>query len=387
VTRVARMLVSSLGGFALLVGCAHKEYPPPYPAHMMVPWLDNYPIIPTTPPPAELAWRPTMNATLASLKFVPAAQEWQLWKERTESKQVCRGTGPQRKCRTVTPASAVDIANKRSVVSANLANMNMGSDVQARFVFDPDSTPLYRVLTSPNEFTTMFIVPGERAAIPLPLPDEDWEVHAGKQGMTMEGTETTVRREFILIRPKWAPMTTRAMLPLASGHTLSFEFISRAQPGMLSVAWETPPKPPEPPPIPIDKQPPLFEKAQAYTAYKLELKGKSKYPPAWFPEGVADDGKNTIIKLPSLEGIRAPVVQGIQQTGKPALVQSRLFIREEYGALLYVQGLWPALLIRDAAGLQVQATRLPPDSTREDGQYVPLRQVRDVPRPRARTTW
>ena len=54
------------------------------------------------------------------------------------------------------------------------------------------------------------------------------------------------------------------------------------------------------------------------------------------------------------------MVQGLQQTGKPALVQSRLYVRPEHGTWLYVQGLWPALQLQDGAGVRVEAVRQAP---------------------------
>ena len=55
-----------------------------------------------------------------------------------------------------------------------------------------------------------------------------------------------------------------------------------------------------------------------------------------------------------------PVVSGVQQNGSLALVQSRWYVRPEHGAWLYVQGLWPALQLKDAQGLRVRVVRQAP---------------------------
>lgn len=135
---------------------------------------------------------------------------------------------------------------------------------------------------------------------------------------------------------------------------------------MLSVSWEVPERPPPPPEVPPDQRPPQFDNALAYADYRIELEGKATQPPPWFPEAVLDDGKNTMIRFRGmLEGIRLPVVSGIQQTGKPALVQSRLYVRPDHGAWMYVQGLWPALTLRDSAGISVRLVRQVPQSITE----------------------
>jgi hypothetical protein len=92
--------------------------------------------------------------------------------------------------------------------------------------------------------------------------------------------------------------------------------------------------------------------------------------PPWLLTAVVDNGKNTLIQFPgTLDGTRMPVVTGVQQTGKPALVQSRLYVRPEHGTWLYVQGLWPALALRDSAGLQVTLVRQPPQTPRAEGGH------------------
>ena len=77
-----------------------------------------------------------------------------------------------------------------------------------------------------------------------------------------------------------------------------------------------------------------------------------------------DDGKNTLLRFRgTLEGIRLPVISGVQQNGSLALVQSRWYVRPEHGAWLYVQGLWPALQLQDAQGLRCGSCARPRTAT------------------------
>src|SRR5262245_29155342 len=166
------------------------------------------------------------------------------------------------------------------------------------------------------------------------------------------------RNETILIRPVTTPLRARCMLTFHSGLTIQLDIEARDKPGMLSVAWDLP-LPVEAPPPPPNELPPNFNKDHAYANYEMKLEEGPK--PPWYPVGVVDDGANTMIKFPNqFDGIRLPVVQGIQQNGNPALVQSRLFQRPEFGAWMYVPGLWPALEVKDGAGIKVKLIRQPP---------------------------
>ena len=103
---------------------------------------------------------------------------------------------------------------------------------------------------------------------------------------------------------------------------------------------------------------------QVYTGYTLDADSNPTRVPPWLPEIVMDDGKNTLLRFRgTLEGIRLPVVSGVQQNGSLALVQSRWYVRPEHGAWLYVQGLWPGLELQDAQGLRVRVVRQGPPVT------------------------
>jgi type IV secretory pathway VirB9-like protein len=232
-----------------------------------------------------------------------------------------------------------------------------GQSIQVRYPYDLRGQKVYEIHTSPLEFTRLLLPEGEQMAAKLALDPALWEVSYGKTGA--EGS----RQELIAVRPVQAPQKGRDMLLFQSGLTLYLQFIATERPGMLSVAWDMPARQMTPPPLPLDQQPPKFDNARAYAGYRLEVDEKAALTPPWLPTAVVDDGKNTLIRLPgTLEGTRMPVVTGIQQTGKPALVQSRLYVRPEHGAWLYVQGLWPKLMLRDGAGLTVALVRQPPQT-------------------------
>ena len=77
-----------------------------------------------------------------------------------------------------------------------------------------------------------------------------------------------------------------------------------------------------------------------------------------------DDGRNTLLNCRgTLEGKQLPVVSGVQQHGRLALVHSRWYVRPEHGAWLYVQGVHPALQLTDAQGLRVRVVRQVPPAT------------------------
>ena len=116
---------------------------------------------------------------------------------------------------------------------------------------------------------------------------------------------------------------------------------------MLSVTWDIPALAPVPRAGPAARWingPHSLTAQQVYTGYTLDADSNPTTVPPWLPEIVLDDGKNTLLRFRgTLEGIRLPVVSGVQQNGSLALVHSRWYVRPEHGAWLYVQGLQPAL--------------------------------------------
>src|SRR5262249_22718560 len=129
--------------------------------------------------------------------------------------------------------------------------------------------------------------------------------------------------------------------------------------------------------VPLTARPPKFDGSRAYTGYTVTVEGKDKLTPPWMPEGVADDGQNSLIRFAApLDWTRAPVVTGLAQNGKPAIAPNRYWTRPnapEERAILFVQGLWPGLALRDSAGLTVKIVRQVP-------HQVFAREGNDAPR-------
>jgi type IV secretory pathway VirB9-like protein len=110
-----------------------------------------------------------------------------------------------------------------------------------------------------------------------------------------------------------------------------------------------------------------------HLAYRLEDDPKGGTPP-WLPRTVFDDGRHTFVQLPPLQGQRLPAVFAKAQTGATVLTQSRLYTqaaKPEAGAWLIVQGLHPALELKDATGLRVTLVRQPTTTLAQGGPRVP----------------
>jgi type IV secretory pathway VirB9-like protein len=347
---LSRALLCGLTGGLLLAGCATTQsYPPAVPAQTTrVTW--------EAPPLACYVSR-GLFADLGAVRPVslqpPRGEEWKLWRAQESPKQVCRGKGKRRKCSTVGP-DAVAQANRGALVRPTPFNTALGQSAVVRFEVDPKYNRVYEIVTSPLETTLLAFPEGERLASDLLVNEQLWEVKAGRAGVE------DAQREVLAIRPLYAPMIGRGVVLLRSGAQILLKLVAQEQPGALSVTFDLPATAIAPPKPTPDQVPPRFDTANAYEGYTLQVEGKAR--PAWMPEGILDDGHNTLIKFPGLlEGMRVPVVNGIRQDGKPALVQSLLYIRPEHGAWMYIQGLWPALELKDAAQVGVKIVRQPPN--------------------------
>jgi type IV secretory pathway VirB9-like protein len=358
---VSRFVLPALGGLVLLAGCTTLEtYPPAIPAHTTrVGWGELPPVsCYAATPPAPL---PELASVRTISLHPPSREEWKLWRVQAPAKQVCRGKGKRRTCKDVTP-DVIDEANRGALVRPAPVNTALGQSAQVRYEVDLKYNRVYEVPLSPVEFTMLSFPEGERLASDLMVDKERWEVLPGKYG------QEETRREVFAIRPLYAPMTGRGVVMLRSGGQILLKLVAQERPGAISVTWDLPAAAIPPPKPTPDQIPPHFDTAVAYEGYTMQVEGK--YQPAWMPQGVLDDGKNTLIKFPGLlEGIRVPVVSGIQPDGKPALVQSRLYVRPEHGAWMYIQGLWPALQLKDAAGTGVKLVRQPPKPEGSDHAY------------------
>ena len=310
--------------------------------------------VPSAPPAPVVTEHP-------AIALLPPAEEWALWKPYSPPvAPTCTGKGKKRTC-TDTAPSAVDAANAGAVVKPTAQHTAGGTSAQTRYPYDRQKARIYEVHTSPGEATYLLLPQDERLAAKVLLNPEAWEVTYGTSGA--EGA----RREVVALRPVQAPQTARALLVLQSGLTIHLKLLAHTKPGMLSVTWDIPALTPVTParaPLPVDQRPPQFDSAHAYAGYTLEADDNPTRTPPWLPEAVLDDGRNTLLKFRgTLEGIRVPVVSGVQQNGSLALVHSRWYVRPEHGAWLYVQGVHPALQLTDAQGLSVRVVRQVPPAT------------------------
>jgi hypothetical protein len=329
----------------LVTGCAkHGQlYSPAWPAFVQVPWED-----PPPPPP---------HPAIASL---PTEREWGQWKEVTTPRSVCRGKGKARRCKKV-PPTAVDVGNAKSLVTPTIAHNKHGTSSDIHYEIDLDTSRTYTVLTSPSEPTYLFFPPGEVMGVDLLLNTQAWEISYGAS--TREPAE---RRAFLAVRPKAPDQSQRVLMVFESGFPLSLRFQSQERPGMLSVTWDAPARAKPPPPPSPETVPPVFNNATAYAGYTMTLEGNVQMPPPWFPTAVLDDGRNTLVKFRSIDGVPVPVVSAIQANGKPAVRQSRLYVRREHGAWMWMQGLSPAWVLQDSGGSIVKIVRQVPASIMEE---------------------
>ena len=351
---VWRTLASSLLALGVLAGCRiGEEYPP------AVPVAEAYrhpsPVeIPVAPPPAPPVVDPP------AVRLVPTAEEWALWQPYVPPlPHTCTGKGKKRRC-TQPSTTAVEEANAGAVMQPTAQHTAHGTSAQTTYPFDRQKARIYEVHTSPDEATYLLLPQDERLAAKVLLNPEAWEVTYGTSGA--EGA----RREVVALRPVQAPQTARALLVLQSGLTIHLKLLARQRPGMLSVTWDIPALTTVPlqARLPLDQQPPPFNAQQVYAGYTLDTDSNPTRVPPWLPEIVLDDGKNTLLRFRgTLDGIRMPVVSGVQQNGSLALVQSRWYVRPAHGAWLYVQGLHPALELKDAQGLRVRVVRQGPPAT------------------------
>jgi hypothetical protein len=257
--------------------------------------------------------------------------------------------------------SVVEAANVTALVKPSHVHTLYGQSILVRYPLLLGGLKIYAIETSPQEFTRLLLPPGEHRAANLHLHPNEWVVE-------YEPSEEDSRQEVISIRPKAANLRARDMLILASGYPIYLSLTSKEEPGMLSVTWTMPQMPKEGEgAVALDQTPPRFQRRRAYTGYNVILEGKDQLRPPWMPSVVVDDGMNTLVQFAaSLEGQQMPAVVGLDQTGKPVIVASRLYVHREQATIgqasfwLYIQGLHPAFLLKDSAGLTVRVVRQVP---------------------------
>jgi Conjugal transfer protein len=319
-------------------------------------------------PPAVPATRQEQvwNASTVSLpppttrtSLVPPDEEWSKWRPYLPPRKVCTGTGKKRTCQSLTP-NAVDRANLQALVKPSHVHTLHGQSVLVRYPLSLLGFKVYRIETSPSEFTSLILPPGEKPLAELMLNPKEWVVHYNEPAVEQ------AEHQLIKVKPLSVGVKGRDMLMTTSGYPIYLDFVSYDRPGMLSVTWDLPPRTGPPPPPPMDQRPPKFDHSREYTGYALIVEGKKKLTPPWMPKAVMDDGKNTLVRFgASLEGQRMPVVMGLDQQGKDRLVASRLYVhpdKKDDGYFLLIGQLHPAFRLKDSSGQTLKVVRQPPQT-------------------------
>jgi type IV secretion system protein TrbG len=332
-----------------VVSCAsHDVYPPALPAARIA-W-DNAPLVAVTPPPPDLmpVVRPPPPEPPPGLRMAPL--DWDLWRPAAVP---CKG----RKCPKASGLSPVEQATVGALVKPTRGNTAGGTSAIVTYPVRPGSANIYQVETAVASPTYLLLPAGERLAAPPAVNPDAWAV-----GLVQMGKDTT-RQETVVIRPLLAPQEATTALLFQSGLILFCKLIATEKTGMLSVTWDVSPAVASLPipELPVIQRPPKMNLERLFTGYTTTVQGK--YPPPWLPSSVFDDGTRTFLRIPAenLQGTRAPAVFGITQAGTTALVQSHLYVSpDQKDAAVLVQGLWPALLMKDSAGLAVKIVRQTP---------------------------
>jgi type IV secretory pathway VirB9-like protein len=354
---LTRTVAGATLSLALTAGCTLHDrttYPLALPAQTPARWA-NTPLIPTTPPPPELAYQAPVRKT-ASL--VPTEAEWSLWEPAPSQTTVCRGRGKARRC-TETVSPAVAQAQAPALIRPPRRHLGNGASAMITYAYQPGA--IYLVEVAPHAGTHLLLPDGERLRLPPVLNKAMFVVG------TDDSPEEATRNDLIALRATQAPQrAVHVPLIFRSGLIITVRLVTVAGDPMSLVQWQVPPVVAKVQEVPLTSRPPKFDTTRSYTGYTLTVEGKDKLAPPWMPVAVADDGSNTLIQFTrALDWTRSPVVVGIAQNGKPNITPSRYWHRPDApdaGAWLFVQGRWPALLLKDSAGLRVKIVRQPPSN-------------------------
>lgn len=331
------------------LGCSQDTY------RAAVPLKPDWATVP--PPPELLPPPPPPVSPFADL--LPPPEEWDSWK-RAPTKRVCtRGKDGKRRCRTVT-ASIPEQAQIGALVRATLRHSAGSNSAQFEYTLDAHQRhkKIYEVICAVKSPCSLFLPRGEVLAAPLLLNTSESDAESWDMGEAAVIGTREDRRQVLVLRPRSAPQTVFNTLLFASGLTIRIKLLAVEDGGMLGVSWTRPAA--ETPEVPVHERPPKLHVDRLFANYSVEVKGKEA--PPWMPSAVLDDGSKTLIKFPEpLTYTAGPVVFGLTQRGGTQLVQSHMFVpprpQPGAGAWLVVQGLHPALVLKDSAGMAVRLVR------------------------------
>jgi type IV secretion system protein VirB9 len=300
--------------------------------------------------------------------------EWDLWRPQVKMRERCSGTGKARRC-TPTTEAVVEAANAGAAVKPLRATTQRSQSGMVRYPYQEGK--IYEVYMAPHSATFLQLPPGERLATSVALNTDEKTPNAWAIGMAEQRRGQPDRQEILALRPLSAPQETTTALIFQSGLMIFCKLIATEKTAMVSVSWDLPAPPAstvQAPEVPIAQRPPKIDLGRLFTGYSIEPQGKVR--PPWVPVSVFDDGTRTFIRFAEpLTYTRAPGVFGVTPTGGTALVQSHMYVRPdrpEQGAWLLVQGLHPALDLKDNAGLQVRIVR-------QAVSAAPVKEVKHVP--------
>jgi hypothetical protein len=351
-----------MGGWAAVVltgsllGCTTPHYGPAFP--LMPDAVSSAGIAPTAVPPALLPAVVPPRSPFADI--LPPPEEWVSWKPAPVTTVCTRARkGRQRVCRSTTPSLPAQ-ALTGALVRATLRH-TAGSNsavVRYRLESNPRLSKIYEVVCAVKSPCQLWLPPGEELSAPPMLDTSEhspqtWDV--GEVGMAGPKGE---RQQILGLRPRSVMDPVFVTLAFQSGLALMVKLVSVEDGGMLAVSWSAPP-PTTPPPLALEDRPPVVKRDRLFSGYQVQV--KDEVLPPWMPQSVLDDGRVTLIKVPSLTGLRGPVLFGLTPTGDVRLTQFRLFVPPQAGtdgeAWLVLQGIWPAVKVVDADGLEVLIKR------------------------------
>lgn len=341
-----------------LLGCATR---PTYgPAFPLIPSWDNSPLVPVTPPPPELIPQVPPKASSPFAGILPPPEEWESWKP-AHAKTVCSKPrkGQRRVCRDQHP-SIPEQALEGALIRATLRQTAGSNSAMVRYTLDSNThlKKIYEVICAVKSPCQLWLPPEEQLTSPLLLDTSDTDAKTWDVGEVGVAGPRGARQQVLGLRPRSVMDPTFVTLVFQSGLAYMIKLVSVEDGGMLAVSWTAPPRL-TPVPLPLEDRPPKLRLDQLFSQYHVKV--KDQLVPPWMPRSVLDDGRLTLIQLPSLEGLRGPAVFGLNQQAEVRLTQFRLFAppnpSPEAGVWLVLQGIWPAIKVLDADGLEVIVER------------------------------
>jgi hypothetical protein len=340
------------------LGCTKEVYGP---AIALRPDWEQTALVPRATPPPELLPPPPAPQPLWE-GILPPPEEWDTWKQ-AQPTTVCTKPrkGRKRVCRERPPTIA-EQAQDGALVRATLKNTAGSNSAMVRYTLDanPRYQKIYEVLCAVKSPCTLWLPPEEHLSS-APMLDtnekyaDTWDV--GEIGLAGPRGQ---RQQVLGLRPRKVMDPVFVPLVFDSGLAFMLKIVSVEDGGMGLVSWAAP-TPTTPPPVPLEDRPPKLRLDSLWSGYQVKV--KDQQVPPWMPRSVLDDGRLTLVNLPRLDGLRGPAFFALTPTGEVRLTQFRIWTppaqRPGVGTWAVLQGLWPAIALRDSEGYAVTIEREP----------------------------